>query len=137
MYCRATDHDTEDCTTFWGRFKEKRNQNNQNVQWISAEAREDGRNINIVMCGGAKTGDDAVKQEPVQHQWVKKNIEPPKRFDAGKEKETFKEERQEFIKKNVASTSTTQHTQDVPTYEMSSAMDHTSEVHPGDQVSNI
>jgi hypothetical protein len=41
--------------------------------------------------GGAKTRDDAAKQEPVQHQWIKKNIEPPKRFDAGKENDTLKE----------------------------------------------
>jgi hypothetical protein len=65
MYCRATDHDTEDCPTLLGKIQEKRNQNNQNVQWISAEARDDGRNINIVTRGGAKTGTDAVKQDPV------------------------------------------------------------------------
>jgi hypothetical protein len=68
---------------------------------------------------------------------VKKNTEPPKQFDVGKEKETFKEARQEFIKNNDAYTSVAQHTQAIPTYEMSSTMDHTSEVHPGDQVSNI
>jgi hypothetical protein len=129
MYCRASDHDTEECPTLLVKIQEKRNQNNQNVQWISAEARDEGRNINIVTRRGAKTGDDAAKQEPVQHQWIKKNTEPPKRFDAGKEKETFKEARQEFLKQNVASTSTTQHNQDIPTYEMSSALDHTSEVH--------
>jgi hypothetical protein len=39
-------------------------------------------NINIVTHGGAKTGNDAVRQEPVQHQWVKKNVEPRKQFDA-------------------------------------------------------
>jgi hypothetical protein len=82
-----------------GKIQEKRNQNNQNVQWISAEARDDGRNINIVTRGGAKTGADAVRQDPMQHQWVKKNIEPQKQFDAGKEKEIFKEERQEFLNK--------------------------------------
>jgi hypothetical protein len=49
-----------------------RNQNNQNVQWISTEARDDGRNINIVMREGAKTGTDAVRQDPMQHKWVKK-----------------------------------------------------------------
>jgi hypothetical protein len=108
MYCHATDHDTEDCPTLLGKIQEKRNQNNQNVQWISAEARDDGRNINIVTQGGAKTGTDAVRQDPTQHQWVKKNTEPQKQFDAWKEKETFKEARQEFLKKNVASTSAAQ-----------------------------
>jgi hypothetical protein len=43
-----------------------------------AEARDDGRNINIVMRTGAKTGADAVRHDPTQHQWVKKNIEPQK-----------------------------------------------------------
>jgi hypothetical protein len=47
---------------------------------------------------GAKIGDDAIKQDLVQHQWLKKKTEPPKRFDAGKEKETFKEAGQDFIK---------------------------------------
>jgi hypothetical protein len=93
MYCRATDHDTEDYPTLLGKIQEKRNQNNQNVQWISAEARDDGKNINIVTRGGAKTGVDARKQDPSQHQWVKKNTEPHKQFDAQKEKETFKEAR--------------------------------------------
>jgi hypothetical protein len=94
----------------------KKNQNNLNVQWISTKSREDGRNMNIVTWRGAKIGDDATKQEAVQHQWIKKNTEPPMRFDVGKEKETFKEARQEFINQNFASTSTMQHTQDVPIY---------------------
>jgi hypothetical protein len=67
MYFRASDHDTKECPTLLVKIQEKRNQNNQNVQWISAEARDEGRNINIVTRGGAKTGVDAAKQEPVQH----------------------------------------------------------------------
>jgi hypothetical protein len=78
MYCHASDHDMEECPTLLGKIQEKRNQNNQNVQWISAEVRDEGRNINIVTWGGAKTGNDAVIQEPTQHQWVKKNVEPKK-----------------------------------------------------------
>jgi hypothetical protein len=31
---------------------------------------------------GAKTGDDAIRQDRAQHQWVKKNDEPHKQFDA-------------------------------------------------------
>jgi hypothetical protein len=104
MYCCATYHDIEECPTLLGKIQEKRNQNNQNVHWISTEARDDGRNINIVTRGGAKIGTDAVRQDPAQHQWVKKNIEPQKQFDAWKEKETFKEARHEFIKQNVVST---------------------------------
>jgi hypothetical protein len=46
------------------------------------EARDDGRNINIVTRGGAKTGNDAVRQDLAQHQWVKNNVEPQKQFDA-------------------------------------------------------
>jgi hypothetical protein len=65
-----------------GKIQEKRNQNNQNVQWIFAEARDDGGNINIVTRRGAKTGDDVVRQDPTQHQWVKNNVEPHKKFDA-------------------------------------------------------
>jgi hypothetical protein len=75
MYCHAADHDTEDCPTLLGKIQEKRNQNNQKVQWIFGEARDDGRNINIATRGGTKIGTDASKQDPAQHQWVKKNIE--------------------------------------------------------------
>jgi hypothetical protein len=36
MYCRASDHDMEECPMLLGKIQEKRNQNNQNVQWILA-----------------------------------------------------------------------------------------------------
>ena len=90
MYCRASDHDTEDCPIILGKIQKKRNQNNQNVQWISTEDREDGININIVTHGGDKTRPDAVRQDPTQHQWVKNNFEPQKLFDAQNEKEILK-----------------------------------------------
>jgi hypothetical protein len=32
--------------------------------------------INIFTKGGAKTRNDAVRKDPTQHQWVKKNVEP-------------------------------------------------------------
>jgi hypothetical protein len=54
---------------------------------------DEGRNINIVTCRGDKIGNDAERQEPVQHQWVKNNIEPRKPFDAQNEKEIFKQAR--------------------------------------------
>jgi hypothetical protein len=57
---------------------------------ISAEARDDERNINIVMRRGVKTGNDTVRQYPTQHQWVKKNVKPQKKFDAQNEKRIFK-----------------------------------------------
>jgi hypothetical protein len=60
MYCRELDHDTEECSTLLVKIQEKRNQNNQNIQWISREVRDEGRNINIVMRGGDKIGNDAV-----------------------------------------------------------------------------
>ena len=76
MYYRATNHDTEDCLTLLGKIQEKRNQNNQNVQWISVEDKDDGRNIIIVTLKGAKIGIDAVSRDLDQHQWVKKNNRP-------------------------------------------------------------
>jgi hypothetical protein len=84
MYCCTSDHDTKEFPTLLGKIQEKRNQNNQNVQWISVEARDEGRNINIVTWGGAKIGNDVVRQDPTQHQWVKKNVELKKQFDAWK-----------------------------------------------------
>jgi hypothetical protein len=67
-----------------GKIEEKRNQNNHNIQWILVEARDDGKNINIVTRGGSKTGYDEKKHDPTQHQWVKKNTEPHKHFDVQK-----------------------------------------------------
>jgi hypothetical protein len=68
---------------------------------------------------------------------VKKHTEPHGQFDAGKEKEIFKEERQEFLKQDVASTSTVQHTQNIPIYDIPLSMDHTREVPPIVQLSTI
>jgi hypothetical protein len=61
IYCHAIDHNTKDCPILLGKIQKKRNQNNQNIQWIFAEDMEDGRNINIVIGGGSKTGLDIVK----------------------------------------------------------------------------
>jgi hypothetical protein len=61
MYCHASNHDIEECPTLLGNIQEKRNQNNQNIQWISTEARDEGININIVTRGGAKTRNDTVR----------------------------------------------------------------------------
>jgi hypothetical protein len=58
------------------------------------------------MYEGAKTRPDSVRQDPTQHQWVKNNAKPHKPFDAQNEKETFKQARQEFLKPEIASTST-------------------------------
>jgi hypothetical protein len=60
------------------------------------EARDDGRNINIVTQGGAKKRNDIVRQDQAQHQWVKKNVEPWKKIDAQNKKEIFKKTKQEF-----------------------------------------
>jgi hypothetical protein len=108
MYCCTSDHDKEECPTLLVNIQEKRNQNNQNVQWILAKARNEGWNINIVTHGGAKTENNAVRQKPIQHEWVKKNAKPRKQFDARKEKDIFKQARKEFQKDDIASTSTSQ-----------------------------
>ena len=42
MYFHASDHETEECPTLLGNIQEKRNQKNQNVQWISAKVRDEG-----------------------------------------------------------------------------------------------
>jgi hypothetical protein len=64
MYCRTSDHNTKECTTLLVKIKEKRNQNNEHVQWISAEPRDEGRSINMVTRRGAKKRNDAIRQEP-------------------------------------------------------------------------
>jgi hypothetical protein len=82
MYFHASDHDTEECPTLLVKIQEKRNQNNQNLQWISTEERDEGRNINIVTHRKAQTSTDATRQEPAQNQWVNKNTKPRKKFNA-------------------------------------------------------
>jgi hypothetical protein len=101
------------------------------------EGRDEGRKINIVTRGGAKTGNDAVRKDPTQHQWEKKNVEPKKQFDAQKENEIFKQARQEFMKPDIASTSIVQHNKEVPMYNVPPSLDHTKEAHPLGQVSTI
>jgi len=91
MHFRIVNHTTKYFITLLTKIKEKRNQNNQNVQWIAMETREDdGKNIIIVTRGGTKIGEDAENQNQNQHQWVKKNTTHKQHFDALKEKETFK-----------------------------------------------
>jgi hypothetical protein len=124
MYCRTSDHDTEECLTLLIKIQEMRNQNNDNVQWIFSEAMDEGWNINIVTRGGAKIGDDIVRQEPTQNQSVKKNAEIRKQFDAQKEKDIFKQARQEFQKEDIATNSTAQKSKEAPEYEMPPLLDH-------------
>jgi hypothetical protein len=54
-----------------------------------------------------------------------------------KEKETFKEARQEFKKVDTALTSTMQPFKEAPEYEMSSSLDHTNGMQPKGKVSTI
>jgi hypothetical protein len=44
---------------------------------------------------------------------------------------------QELLKPDISSTSTAKHTQDIPTYDMPSLLDHTNEAQPLEQVSTI
>jgi hypothetical protein len=73
----------------------------------------------------------------MQNQWVKKNTELRKQLDVQKEKEIFKEARQEFQKEDIVSTSTTQQSKEAPEYEMMPSLDHTNRMHPMGQVSTI
>jgi hypothetical protein len=135
MYFRIADHDTEYCLTLLTRIQEKRNQNNQNVQWIVVETREyDGNKINIVTRGGTKKGADAADQNQNQHQWVKKNTTPQQHLDVQKEKETFKEAEKEIMKENIACTSGTNPGDDVPVYDMPHLFDETSRDKSPEQV---
>jgi hypothetical protein len=137
MYCRTSDHDTKECRTLIVNIQENRNQNNQNFQWISAEAKDEGWSINIVTHGGMKIGNNTIRQEPVQHQWVKKNTEPRKKFDAQNEKEIFNQARQEFLKDDIASTLTVQQSKEEREYDIPSLLDHTNKIQPMGQVSII
>jgi hypothetical protein len=137
MYFHASDHETKECTILLVKIQEKRNQNNHNVQWISTKSRDDEQNINIVTRGGTKIGNDTVRRELAQSQWIKKNTEPRKQFNAPKQKESFKEARQEFHKVDVASNSTTQPVKEAPEYEIPPSLDHTNGMQPKGQVINI
>jgi hypothetical protein len=68
---------------------------------------------------------------------VKKNVEPRRQFDAQNEKETFKQVRQKFLKKDTVSTSTTQQSKEESEYDMPPSLDHTKEMQPMGQVSAI
>jgi hypothetical protein len=50
------------------KIQEKRNQTNQNVQWIGVENKEEeGKKIKIVTRGGAKLGEDATNKDHDQY----------------------------------------------------------------------
>jgi hypothetical protein len=60
---------------YWGRYRKRE------IRMSSGFLQKQGmteRNINIVMHGGAKIGNDTVRQDLSQHQWVKNNVEPQK-----------------------------------------------------------
>jgi hypothetical protein len=136
MYRRTTDHDIEYCPTLLGKIQEKGNQKNYNFHWIYTESRDDGRNINIVTWGGAKTGVDVAKKYPTQHQWVKKNTEPQNKFDTQKEEETF-EVIKDFLKNNFSPTSIVKKNKNPPIYDIPSSMGYTSKEKPLEKVSTI
>jgi hypothetical protein len=104
---------------------------------VAAEIRDPGRNINIVTRGGVKTGADAHDQKKESQCWIQKNTQPQQQFDAKKEKETFKEEKKEFLKENEASTSNTAQRYDTPIFYMPQSLDHTYKGEKTEKVSNL
>jgi len=80
---------------------------------------------------------DVLSHDRDQHEWVKKNIDPHKNFDTQKEKEMFKEARQECLKKNVASRSVVKQLQNPRIYGIPFSMDHTNKEQPLEKVSTI
>jgi hypothetical protein len=71
----------------------------------------------------------------MQNQWVNKNTNPKKLFNAHNEKEIFTEARQEFEKENIAPT--TQQSKKASEYEMMPSMDHINRIQPKEQLSTI
>jgi hypothetical protein len=98
---------------------------------------EDGKKINIVTRGGEKTGVDVVNKDQDPYRGIRKNTEPKKKFDACKEKETFKEARQNIFKANIVSTSGTNLVDYIPVYDMPKLFDHTSREHPLESIINL
>jgi autotransporter adhesin len=138
MYFHATYHETEDYPKLLIKIEDKRNQTNQNEQWIGVENREEeGKKINIVTRGGAKTREDAAKKDQYQHQWVRKNTVHEHMLDVCKEKEIFKEVSQEILKENIASTSGTKPVDEITVYNMPSLFDQTNQEQSSKQVSNL
>jgi hypothetical protein len=70
-YCRTKDHNKEYFLTLLTKIQEKRNHNNMNVQWIATEARDDGKQINIVTRGGTKKGEDTMNKNQGQYHWIR------------------------------------------------------------------
>jgi hypothetical protein len=63
MYFCATNHEAKECPTPLIKIQDKRNQTNQNVQWIRVENIEENmKTINIVTRGGAKIREYAAKK---------------------------------------------------------------------------
>jgi hypothetical protein len=75
------------------------------------EAKEDGRNINIVTQGGSKTGTNTMKLDTTQHQWVKKSTEPHKSLTHEKKMKHLRRLDMIFLKKNCIHISLVAHSE--------------------------
>ena len=84
-----------------------------------------------------KTGADVQDQKKESQCWIQKNTQSQHQFDAKKEKETFKEAKKEFLKKNEASTSNIVLRYDTPIFDMPHSLDHTYKGEKIEKVSNL
>jgi hypothetical protein len=62
---------------------------------------------------------------------------PEQKFDVRKEKETFKEAREDILKENITSTSGTNLVDEIPVYDMPPLFDQTSRENPSGSIDNL
>jgi hypothetical protein len=99
-YYRSLDHAKEYCPQIVTKWKVIGNQNenpNQNVHKMSAEKRNEGPRITVVICGGAMTEDDMMNEGKYIEQRVRNSVRNMTTFDPQQEKETYQRAGKEVL----------------------------------------
>jgi hypothetical protein len=95
--------------------RESKPEPNQNIQKISTEIHDEGPKIEVVTCGGAKTGVDTTNGGRQSEKWVRKSAGPMPTFDPQQEKETYQQTRNEILGPDwITSTSSATPVVDMP-----------------------
>jgi hypothetical protein len=102
-YCNSFDHVIEDCTVLLEKLQERQG-GNQQVQLISVEPRGEDPRVTVITRGGTVTGEDKVTPgNTIDGSGIRKYVERTQLVDPRKEKQTFEEERREFVGEQTSS----------------------------------
>jgi hypothetical protein len=97
-YCNSFEHSIEESSMFLAKLQERRGpQQNPQVKLIYGEPHGTEPRVIVITRGGASTGEDRIIQRKIaKESSIREAVEKTQAFDARKERQIFKEARQEF-----------------------------------------